>query len=246
MSVICITQARLGSSRFPKKVLMEISGVSLLEFHMQRVKQSQLVDKHIVAIPGSSKDQPLADFCHQKGYDVFQGSEENVLSRFYHAALSYGVKQDDTIIRLTGDCPLICPRLIDDVVAKHKQSNKDGYTHLSLGYWARGLDIEVFSMATLQSTFENASLAMELEHVTYYIYTHPKDFTIMPVEGGKAAWSDYRLCVDESDDFELLAALVAILGDDWPSASAEDICTLLDLNPQLTLINQSVIQKKSA
>lgn len=246
MSVICITQARLGSSRFPKKVLMEIKGVSLLEFHMRRVQQSKMVDKHIVAIPGSPQDQGLADYCVKQGYDLFQGDELNVLSRFYHAALANGVKQNDTIVRLTGDCPLICPRLIDDVVTQHLENNQSGYTHLSLSYWARGLDIEVFSMATLQRTFENASLPMELEHVTYYIYTHPEDFVVMPVEGGKPTWGAYRLCIDESDDFDLLEAIVERLGDDWPSASAHEICQLLDKNPQLTLINQTVMQKKSA
>jgi len=244
MSVFCITQARLGSSRFPNKVLMPTEGIALLDYHMRRVQQSCLVDTHIVAIPDTQQDQKLESFCRGQGYSVFKGDELNVLSRFYQAAVAFGAQADDTIIRLTGDCPLICPQLIDEVVSSHLQKNAKGYSHLSLGYWARGLDIEVFSMATLQQTYMKASLPMEIEHVTYYIYTHPEQFTIMPIEGGNSRWAEYRLCVDESADFVLFETIVKALGDKWPTASGQYICELLDAKPHWIDINRDVAQKK--
>jgi spore coat polysaccharide biosynthesis protein SpsF len=254
LAVICITQARLGSVRLPQKVLMPLGNLNLLDTHMMRVKQSQTVDQHILAIPGTPDNQALASFCQKQGYTVFMGDENNVLSRYYHAALANGVKQNDTIIRLTGDCPLICPSLIDDVVKRHLTDNPNGYSHLNLAYWARGLDIELFSMALLQRTFEQASLPSEKEHVTYYMYTHPEQFNILSVDGGDSNsdpnehkhWSGYRVCVDELDDFRMLTGLINELGDNWLQSHAVDICRVLEANPDLANINQLVAQKKSA
>lgn len=251
MAVFCITQARLGSSRLPQKVLKTIDGKSLIQSHVERVQQSKRVNKHILAIPNSVDDQALADYCQTQSYAYYRGSENNVLERFYQAALEHGANDNDTIVRLTGDCPLICPQLIDKVVDSHISDNGKGYTHLNLANWARGLDVEVFSMANLRKAYELAKTADEQEHVTLCMYSNPTafgaDFTIMPVNGGNEAWQQYRICIDEQDDFLAVSALVNQLiqdGLDWQQASGQQICECLDKHPEIVSINRTIQQKK--
>lgn len=245
MRVFCITQARMGSSRLPNKVMMPLGGQTLIDCHMQRVALSTCVDTHILATSNHVSDDRLASHALSANYTLFRGDEANVLQRFYAASEHFQAQAEDLIVRLTGDCPLICPRLIDQVIAQHLRQKDHAYSHLSLAYWARGLDVEVFSKAILDEAYHSASTAMDFEHVTYYIYNHPNMFNIHPVEGGNKHWAKHRICVDESPDFELVEAIIARLGYKWPQATGEDICRLLDDNPELTKINQGVRQRQA-
>lgn len=241
MRVICITQARMGSGRLPGKVLVPINGRPMLEYHIGRVSQSTSVDLHIIATTTESIDQPIVDYCeaHQQAY--FRGAEHDVLGRFYHAALMADATDEDIIIRLTGDCPLICPSLIDEAVKQQHQGDMSQYTHLSLTYFPRGFDVEVFSMASLSTAYKEATTQPQREHVTLYLYTKP-DALIVPIETGQQAWGQFRLCVDEFDDLRLVKQLLDYFGNDWLEASPDKICTLLLNNPQLAQINAHVAQ----
>jgi len=248
MSVICITQARLGSTRLPGKVLKTINDITLIAYHFNRVALSKYVNQHWLSTSGENSDDALAEYAKQHNWNVFRGSESNVLERFYHTALKAGATLDDTIVRLTGDCPLICPDLLDIAISQHHVHNRgeNGYTHLALEYIPRGFDVEVFSMQALTKTYFNASTADECEHVTYHMYTHPQDFDIHSVKQGKVAWSKYRLCVDEIDDFLLVEQLIGLINKcrgDCMFVKGDDICRLLDKHPELTCINQAVNQK---
>lgn len=242
MRSICITQARMGSSRLPGKVLTPINDRPMLEYHIRRVKQAAMVDTHIIATTTELIDQPIVDYCETNQQPYFCGDEHDVLSRFYHAALKAGATENDIIIRLTGDCPLICPSLIDEAIAQHHQGVPSQYTHISLAYYPRGFDVEVFSMASLTAAYRAATTQPQREHVTLYLYTKP-DALVVPIESGHLTWGQFRLCVDEPDDLRLVEQLLSLLGDNWLNATPEEICTLLLNHPQLAQINTHVAQR---
>ncbi|QYJ95058.1 cytidylyltransferase domain-containing protein [Shewanella spartinae] len=242
MRVICITQARMGSSRLPGKVLTPIANKPMLEYHIERVAQSHLIDTHIIATTIEDNDQAIADYCHTKQLQCFRGDEQDVLQRFYEAALSVGAEQEDIIIRLTGDCPLICPELIDQAIRKHQTGDPAQYTHISLAFFPRGFDVEVFSMHSLTLAFQHAHTQAQREHVTLFLYTQP-DAQIIPIETGKASWGEFRLCVDEIDDLRLVEQTIQLLGENWLTADHKTICKLLTDNPELAQINKHVAQR---
>ncbi|SUI75986.1 cytidylyltransferase domain-containing protein [Shewanella morhuae] len=239
---ICITQARMGSSRLPGKVLAAIQDKPMLEYHLARVGQAKLVDKHIIATSNTEIDKPIVEFCQLNKQPFFCGSELDVLSRFYHAALHENAAPEDIIIRLTGDCPLISAILIDEAITKHRQGDNSQYTHISLSYFPRGFDVEVFSMASLTKAYENATTVAEREHVTLYLYSQP-DTIIVPVETGELGWNKFRLCVDEDEDLQLVTTLIKLLDKNWLNVSPKEICQLLQLHPEIARINANIIQR---
>ncbi|WP_133178812.1 cytidylyltransferase domain-containing protein [Shewanella decolorationis] len=240
--VICISQARMGSSRLPGKVLAMINGKPMLEYHVSRVHESTLIDHHIIATTDSERDHPIVDFCIENNHLFFCGNEDDVLSRFYLAALQLNAQPEDIIIRLTADCPLVSGQLIDETVLMHLKGASNQYTHVSLDYFPRGFDVEVFSMENLTKAYNFATKPAEREHVTLYLYSQP-NMTIVPIESGDVKWSQYRLCVDEADDLELINQLINKLGKDWLHSSPEKICNLLASHPEIALLNSGVIQK---
>jgi len=243
MKVICITQARMGSSRLPGKVLLPINGIPLLSYHIERVKTSTLIDKHIIATSNLSIEQPLVDYCIEQQQAYFCGDEQNVLHRFYHCALQENAQADDLIVRLTGDCPLICGSLIDQVIRAQMAGDNLQYSHLSLAYFPRGFDVEVFSMRALTDAYRHAIQKTQQEHVTLYIYNNPQLYTVVPVTTGDKQWANFRLCVDEVEDYNLINQLVAKLGTQWPTASPDDICNILLDDKELAQINANVMQR---
>lgn len=242
MRVICITQARMGSSRLPGKVLCLIHGKPMLEYHLLRVQQAKLVDEHVVATTTDENDASIVEYCKSHQQAFFCGDEQDVLSRFYLAALNVDAQPDDIIVRLTGDCPLISGKLIDDAIRLHKQGVHGQYTHVSLDYFPRGFDCEVFSMDMLTDAYNNATTPAQREHVTLYLYTQNRA-VVVPLTTGKSAWSKFRLCVDEVDDMRLVEELIGQLGGNWLQASPDTICQLLLQDEQLANINKAVQQR---
>lgn len=242
MRVFCLTQARMGSTRLPGKVLMDVAGKPLLYYHLQRVARCQSITQHWLTISEAATDDILAAYLEQQACRFFRGSEDDVLTRFYHTLLQAGALPDDIIIRLTGDCPLICPELIDLVVNAHQAANRDGYSYLSLEYFPRGFDVEVFSFKLLSLAYQNASSAAEREHVTMYLYSHGL-FSLLPVQGGDKTWNKFRLCVDEDKDLQLIQKIAGHFGTDLVNTTASDICGFLQNRPDLVAINAQVVQK---
>ncbi|ABE56389.1 acylneuraminate cytidylyltransferase [Shewanella denitrificans OS217] len=243
MKVICITQARMGSSRLPGKVLKIIGTRPMLEYHVRRVAKSKLINHHIIATSNQENDLPIVEYCQQNNIDYYRGNETDVLGRFYETALSVHAEPDDIIIRLTGDCPLICPQLIDDAIKLQFSGESQQYTHVSLAYFPRGFDVEVFRMRSLSEAYFKALAPAQREHVTLYLYSKP-DALIVPVTlHGNPSWSHFRLCVDEQDDFLLVEQLICRLGEQWLDAGPRQICELLEGNPQLVTINAHIHQR---
>ncbi len=242
MKILCITQARMSSTRLPGKVLREIVGLPLLGYHIARVAQSQRIDQHLIAISQDHADDALADYLTEQKKTFFRGSEQNVLERFYQAAVNAGAEPDDLIIRLTGDCPLICPKLIDKVIDAHLRDNNTGYSHLNLAEFPRGFDTEVFSMRLLTQATIQATTPDEREHVTMYLYKNDF-FKIYPVGSGNTKWNSLRLCVDEISDFHLIEQIVNAFGAQIINAEGSSICEWLLDHPEIIAINQLVQQK---
>jgi len=211
--ILIITQARIGSGRLPSKVLRGIGKETLLSLHLKRILKSRLATKIIVATTLEKEVQGILKICDRLKVDYFQGSTEDVLDRFYQAAKDYC---PDWIVRLTSDCPLLDPELVDDVISFAVKNNKDYATNTFVENFPDGQDVEVFKYTALKEAWENATLKSEREHVTPYIrknsdYSGKVLFTALNYDC-ESDYSNIRMTVDEIVDLDLIKILVEKLG----------------------------------
>lgn len=218
MSVVVITQARSGSTRLPNKVLKKIEGKSLLQIHIDRIKKAKLVDDIYIATTDNESDNVIEELAKELQVKFYRGSEDDVLDRFY---LTIKDVKPDFIVRLTSDCPLIDPMLIDEVVKEAKSQNLDYYSNGLVENYPDGQDIEVFKFTALEKAWKEATLKSEREHVTPYIRKNSSFY------GGSLftsnnhnldkSYNHVRLTVDEDKDFEVIKFLINDLGldKDW-------------------------------
>lgn len=220
--ILAIVQARVSSSRLPGKVLKTILDKPMIIHQMERIQCSKMIDKIVLATSNESSDDVLADICFKYHIDVFRGSLNNVLERFYQCTKKY---KADQVVRITGDCPLIDWRIIDDVIRLHLNDDND-YTSntLKLSY-PDGLDVEVLTKDTLIRIYKQASLFSEKEHVTPYVYNNKDLFKIGCLEN-KIDLSRYRWTVDEKEDFEVVKYIYESLYKKNIDFSMEDILNL--------------------
>lgn len=213
LNTILITQARTGSTRLPGKVLMEIDGKSLLQIHLDRLKKCHKISKIIVATTTNEEDQIIFDKATEWGFESYRGSESDVLDRFYQSVKDQNA---DWIVRVTSDCPLIDPELVDQVVAFAQENDCDYASNGLIENYPDGQDCEVFKFSALQLAWENAKLNSEREHVTPYIrnnadFNNGNIFKALNFEC-PADFSMIRMTVDEPVDFELIKILIQELG----------------------------------
>jgi spore coat polysaccharide biosynthesis protein SpsF (cytidylyltransferase family) len=218
LKTILITQARVGSTRLPGKVLKKIDGKSLLEIHLYRLKRCKSISEIIVATTENDEDSIIYEKAQELGFGAFRGSETDVLDRFYKSVID---KDADWIIRVTSDCPLIDPNLVDKIVVFAQEQNCDYCSNGLIENYPDGQDVEVFKFSALKLAWENARLKSEREHVTPFIRNN-SDFN-----GGKLFkslnfpcindFSKIRMTVDEQVDFDLISLLISKLGteDSW-------------------------------
>ena len=201
LNTILVTQARLGSTRLPKKVMLEINNKSLLEIHLERLKRVKEIDKIIIATTTNKLDELIYNKSIKLGFDSYRGSEENVLDRFYNAVKDHNPKW---IVRVTSDCPLIDPILVDSVIKFVRNSNKDYGSNVLIEHFPDGQDIEVFKFSALKKAWQNAVLKSELEHVTPFIKNN-SDFNGKDIFSSvnfpcNKNYSKIRMTVDEKVD----------------------------------------------
>lgn len=237
--IVCIIQARMGSTRLPGKVMKKIKGETVLYHVVERVKQSELIDQIVVATTTNRQDDVLVEEAKRLKVSSYRGSEEDVLSRYYYAAKKYNA---DRIVRVTSDCPFIDPTIVDQVISKHLETNAD-YTSNSIERtYPRGLDTEVFNFDVLEEAYKNATQKYEKEHVTPYILEHPNKFKLINIEAEeKLRRPDIRITLDTIEDFELISRIIL----HFPSINfaTEDIIDFINQNPKLIDINKYVKQK---
>lgn len=213
--VLAITQARSGSKRLPGKILEEINGKTLLQMHIGRVKSASLVSTLVIATTTNKEDDVVEKLCSNFDIICFRGSEDDVLDRFYQAAKSH---EADYIVRLTADCPLIDPVLIDEVISNAITSSADYCSNTLKPTFPDGQDVEVFTFNALKLAWEQAALLSEREHVTPYIWknsTFNKGnlFKSVNVYASDTDYSKVRLTVDERQDLEVIRFLVNAIGE---------------------------------
>lgn len=237
--VVIIIQARMESTRLPGKVMMRVLGRPLLSYLIERVRRVNNANEVVVATTEKEVDDVIEQYCQEKGVAVFRGNEENLLDRYSQAARIF---EADPVVRITADCPLIDPEVIEKVIQFYLDHDYDYVGNTLTLTFPRGMDTEVFSRKTLEMAAQQAKKDNEREHVTLYIYKNPKQFKLanVPYEIDK---SQYRLTVDTNEDFKLIKEIIEKLYPINPKFSLEDIITMLDENPELSKINSDVVQK---
>ncbi|MGY0712715.1 cytidylyltransferase domain-containing protein [Azospirillum argentinense] len=239
--VVCISQARMTSTRLPGKVLMAAAGQPLLAHHLGRLARCRTLDALVLATTVNGTDDPVADLAGSLGVPVFRGDEQDVLGRFAGAAAMAGA---DVVVRVTADCPLIDPALVDRLVTAFLETVPPlDYLSLDVTRFPRGLDAEVFPRAALVEAAATAADPAEREHVTAYIYRRPERFRIgIPLAPEDGSVLDQRWCVDEPADLELVRRLLGALLPENPGFGWQDCCNLLRQNPEWADLNGSVRQ----
>lgn len=236
--IICIVQARVSSSRLPGKVLKPILGKPMILHELERLKRSKRIDKIVLATSQDESDNGLADMVVADGYEVYRGSLDDVLDRYYQCARTY---QTDHVVRITGDCPVIDWRIVDTVIEKHL-TEKNDYTSLSEEY-PDGLDTEIVRFSVLEQAWHDARLASEREHVTLYIRNHVDMFQCGQITCSQNL-NQMRWTVDEPRDFQFIQQVYEELYPGNTDFAMNDILALLDKKPQLQFINDGIIRNE--
>ena len=233
MKYAAVIQARCGSSRMPNKVLKEISGKPELQWVIERVRRSRLMDEVIVVTSIEKDNLPLIKLCAELGVRVFAGSEEDVLDRYYQAAK---LLKPEYVVRITADCPLFDWRYLDMAV-KQMETDTD-YMAAMTESFPDGEDIEIVKYSVLQKSWKEANLASEREHVTMYIRNHQEQFRIQNLECPIREIGDKRWTLDEDEDYEFISAVYShFISQGREDFVTEDILAFLEKRPELEQLN---------
>jgi len=238
--VTAVLQARMSSTRLPGKVLLPLLGVPMLTRQIERVRQAQSLDQIIVATSTAPADDTIASECMRTGVSCSRGSLDDVLDRFYRAVEP---TLATVVVRLTGDCPLICPEVIDAVVALREHGRFDYASNAQERSFPDGLDVEVMTRDSLAVAWQHGQLPSEREHVTPYIWKHPQLFRIgsyrNPIDFSVLRWT-----VDERADYALISTIFERLYPVNPRFRMADVLHLLESEPALAQLNAGIQQNE--
>jgi spore coat polysaccharide biosynthesis protein SpsF len=247
MNKVAIIQARMGSTRLPGKVLLKIMGKPMLWYLVERVKKAKNIDTIVVATSNKHQDKEIVEFCKKYNINYFQGSESDVLDRFYNAAKKY---KADIIYRITGDCPLVDPILIDKLYELYQKGN---FNHIGIAAGAgaikeekrfpSGLDTECFSFKVLEEAYNKATKPSDREHVTPYIWRNRDVFKIGSLKSDED-YSYIRLTVDNKEDFLIVKKIYETLYPLKNDFSMKDILNFFEQNQNLFKQNSHFIGKE--
>jgi len=236
--IVAIIQARMGSSRLPGKVMKEIRGKPVISYLIERLRYCNTIDRIVIASTISKLDDPIVQFCIENKILHYRGSEDDVLDRFYQASLVYKATH---IVRLTADCPLIDPNLIDFLISSFFKTKLD---HMSLGpTYPEGLDAEIFNFTSLEKSWKNAKLKTEREHVTTHIWSNPTQFKCKILRHS-SDYSKYRVTIDEPADFDVVKAIIGALYKKNKVFHLEEIVQYLDSHPEVFHLNKDIIRNE--
>jgi glutamate-1-semialdehyde 2,1-aminomutase len=240
MKTVAVVQARMGSTRFPNKVMQQILGVPMIELLLGRLAKAQQIDLIVLATTEDPRNLPLAEYVQKLGYLVYQGSENDVLDRYYQAAL---LSKADVIVRITGDCPLIDPEVVDDVINAFHQTAADFACNTMPPTFPDGLDVAVFTFAALAEAWKKAKRPFEREHVTHFI-READHFKKMNVPHQDDCSSE-RWTVDEPEDFEVIQNVFEYFKPRRNFGWLE-VLQLRREKPELFVANQPLIRNEGA
>lgn len=237
MNITAIIQARVGSTRLPGKILLKLEGKTVLEHVVERVALSKMINQVVVATTIKDEDQEVKKICDRSKVKCFRGAENDVLDRYYQAARLFNAGH---IVRITADCPLIDPEIIDEVIQLHLKEKAD-YTANTIKEWyPDGLDVEVFNFASLTKAWEKSNLASQREHVTPYLRNNRDIFKIASLEA-KQDLSGKRWTLDNQEDFEFIGYIYKNLYPKYgKNFGINQILDFLKRNPEIEKINSHI------
>jgi spore coat polysaccharide biosynthesis protein SpsF len=238
---IAVLQARMSSTRLPGKALLRTCGKPLLQHQVERAARARSLDALVVATSTDRSDDPLEALCRRLGVACHRGSLDDVLDRFVGAATPFAPAY---VVRLTGDCPLTDPDVIDRVVAAARQDGVDYASNALEPTWPDGLDVECMRFDALQAAAREATKKFEREHVTPFIHAQPRRFTLRSVRNDPDL-SALRWTVDEAADFVFVSQVYEHLYPGQPDFRMADVLRLLEREPQLARINQGLVRNAS-
>ncbi|MBT4880682.1 MAG: aminotransferase class III-fold pyridoxal phosphate-dependent enzyme [Alphaproteobacteria bacterium] len=214
MKKVAIIQARMGSTRFPGKVLKELAGKPLLEWIVTRSKEIPLIDQVVVATSDQESDLPIVQWCKEHKVECFRGNEHDVLDRYYNAAQKM---KADVIIRITADCPFLDPNVAGQVLSLVALGHADYASNILPVTWPDGLDCEAFTFSALESSHRMAVKRADREHVTSYIRNNQAKFKVLNLSCPLPDLGKYRWTIDTSQDLEYLETICKKVGKDFSS-----------------------------
>jgi spore coat polysaccharide biosynthesis protein SpsF (cytidylyltransferase family) len=209
---------------------------TILEYVMERVVKARKVDELVVATTESKVDAEIGSLVKMRGGNVFCGSEQDVLDRFYKAASLF---KAENIVRITADCPLIDPKIVDGVISHYFKTGADYCSNVIEETFPDGQDVEVFSFQALESAWADARLLSEREHVTPYLRNNPDKFKIVSFKNA-IDLHDKRWTLDRSEDFSFIKRVLEGLYPEDPDFGMEEIIGFLKKNPGLEDINKDI------
>lgn len=236
MKLTAIIQARMGATRLPGKVLMEVMGKPILAYVVERIKRAHNIYDIIIATTNNRQDLAIVHLADKLEVKVYAGSEDDVLDRFYQAALLF---KTNHIVRITADCPLIDPKVIDRVIDCYFESGADYCSNVLEVTFPDGQDTEVFSLNCLSAAWREASLSSDREHVTPYIKKNKTKFKLVNLRN-KDDLSANRWTLDRKEDFEFIKAVLEALYPLNPDFTMEDILRFLERYPHLEALNKGI------
>lgn len=240
MKIVALVQARMGSTRLPNKVMKPIGDIPMIELLLSRLSKAKEISQIVVATSIDERNQPLVAHVNQLGYACEQGSENDVLDRFVQVARAH---QADVVVRITGDCPLVDPILVDDTVRQFKKANVDYFSNTNPPTYPDGLDIEVCRFSALEKAWQETNKTFDREHVTPYL-RESKQFTRASTQHHEDL-SALRWTVDEAADF---AVIEAVFQHFHPRTdfSWQEVLTLQKQQPNIFDKNQHLIRNEGA
>ena len=240
VQVLAIVQARMGSTRLPGKVLKLVNGKPLIEILLHRLSNSKIIDKIVLATSESEDNNELANFVRKLGYEIYRGNENNVLDRYYHAAKKY---QPEIVVRVTGDCPIIDPELVDDVIGLYLDKNVDYACNTQPPTFPDGLDTEVFSFQALETAFKQTVEKFDIEHVTPFIRRSGQFKRANYLNAGN--YSEERWTVDEPEDFEVISKILDHFSPNL-DFTWQDVLDLKKTQPDYFAANRQITRNEGA
>lgn len=242
--VLCIIQARMSSTRLPGKVVKDLLGKPMVVQMIERLSRSKEIDQLVVATSNKPADDQIEQVLRSYSIPVYRGDEDDVLTRFMETLEQFG---GDIIVRLTGDCPLIDPDLVDQAIIQYKELQCE-YDYLRIDVpqtFTRGFDAEVFGADLLREIDKLGKEPADREHVTYYINQHSDQYRIFCLEGeGVLNRPQYRLSVDTPEDFAVVNKVYQALYPTNPYFTAKDVIKFLDEHPEIAYFNDHIVQKQ--
>lgn len=236
--VVAIIQARMGSTRLPGKVMMDIVGKPMLWHVISRVKHAKRLDDIVIATTTLNEDKQILELASEMGVKSYAGSEDDVLDRYYQAAI---IHKADVIARITADCPLTDPKVIDRAIEIYRNHDFDYVSTAIKPTYPDGIGTEVFSASALKKAWKEAILSSEREHVTPYIGKNQKIFSIENLENDEDL-SYMRWTVDEERDLKFVREIYKRLYMEGKIFYMEDILNLFKKRPELMDINKGIIR----